>query len=564
MLNNEGNKQTYLFYTIFAIHIITNLITAVFTEIGPDEACYWVYSQYPEWGYFDLPPMVAWFIMIGQWFFDGNLGLRLVTILSNCTAIWILWQFAEKYKQDALLFWAVIYSIIIIQPTGFIVTPDAPLFLFSAIFFILYDKYLRDNSFSTKICFAFAIALLLYSKYQALLIVLLTFMSNIKLTKKGSFWGTLLLSAVYLTPHIFWLTNNDFASIHNSINYGDFLRFDITTTLTNIAVLLIAAGPWLGWLFIYKSTTSKAENKLEKAFKYVCTGACLFALISTIRDEFKLDWLILASTPLVVLSYKFVALTPKYMKWVLISGIINFAISLIIRILLISTLANSLPLINEISGKETADFEIKKHAQRRTVIFQDSWKNAALFAYNFDEKKTANISSAFYFQNQYDILDLDEDAAGNDVYIVTGDSLQFSDCDTIVTSEGTWYGKSFDNFHSYYNLTFDTSNVVIGNDRITADLTIHNPYEGPIFIGKTGNAKFVVYLRNGNKWEDSASMTIDETFIASNSNQTFHIEIPLNMDKPDKSEMFLALKINELKPIPIIYDLKGGHRQKLK
>ena len=45
-----------LFYSIW---LLISFVQAAGTELFDDEAYYWVYSKFLDWGYFDHPPMVA-------------------------------------------------------------------------------------------------------------------------------------------------------------------------------------------------------------------------------------------------------------------------------------------------------------------------------------------------------------------------------------------------------------------------------------------------------------------------------------------------------------------------
>ncbi len=47
------------------------------TELQDDEAYYWVYSHFLDWGYFDHPPMTALLIKMGYAIFHNELGVRL-------------------------------------------------------------------------------------------------------------------------------------------------------------------------------------------------------------------------------------------------------------------------------------------------------------------------------------------------------------------------------------------------------------------------------------------------------------------------------------------------------
>ena len=81
-----------------------NLIQALFTEIIEDEAYYWLYSEFPAWGYFDHPPMVAFLIKMGYSIFPNTLGVRLFPSLLGAGSIYILWFLIPEDSRDKKLF----------------------------------------------------------------------------------------------------------------------------------------------------------------------------------------------------------------------------------------------------------------------------------------------------------------------------------------------------------------------------------------------------------------------------------------------------------------------------
>jgi hypothetical protein len=48
--------QKYHRVLFYSAWLLINLIQAGSTELFDDEAYYWIYSRYPDWGYFDHPP----------------------------------------------------------------------------------------------------------------------------------------------------------------------------------------------------------------------------------------------------------------------------------------------------------------------------------------------------------------------------------------------------------------------------------------------------------------------------------------------------------------------------
>jgi len=61
------------FNVLFIGYILINILQSIFTPLIPDEAYYWVYSQNLSWGFFDHPPMVAYLIKLGNYFFSDEL-----------------------------------------------------------------------------------------------------------------------------------------------------------------------------------------------------------------------------------------------------------------------------------------------------------------------------------------------------------------------------------------------------------------------------------------------------------------------------------------------------------
>src|SRR3569833_264703 len=105
-LNNQSVPKSSgkLIWYFLAGWTILNVIQAFTSEIHADEAYYWLYSRYLDWGYFDHPPMVALFIRIGDSIIHSELGLRLFTVITSSASIWLLWLTLKQYAVDALAF----------------------------------------------------------------------------------------------------------------------------------------------------------------------------------------------------------------------------------------------------------------------------------------------------------------------------------------------------------------------------------------------------------------------------------------------------------------------------
>ena len=104
-------KKNLLTIVLVGVAII-NMIQAYSTELLEDEAYYWMYSKFLDWGYFDHPPMVALYIFISDIFFSGELGVRFMSSIFYSTIVYLLWKLIDiPNKKDHLkLFLMIVLS----------------------------------------------------------------------------------------------------------------------------------------------------------------------------------------------------------------------------------------------------------------------------------------------------------------------------------------------------------------------------------------------------------------------------------------------------------------------
>ena len=88
---NNLKKSKFLLPITILVFFILNVIQGSLTELLPDEAYYWVYSQYMDWGFFDHPPFVAVWITISDFLFTDEIGVRFFSAVSFSFLSYIVW-----------------------------------------------------------------------------------------------------------------------------------------------------------------------------------------------------------------------------------------------------------------------------------------------------------------------------------------------------------------------------------------------------------------------------------------------------------------------------------------
>ena len=85
--------------------------------------------------------------------------------------------------EKPILFFVLAFSIVMFNIYGFVTTPDSSLILLSALFLLVYQHFLADKSWKNALLMGLIMALMVYSKYHAFLLLGLIVLSNLKLLK---------------------------------------------------------------------------------------------------------------------------------------------------------------------------------------------------------------------------------------------------------------------------------------------------------------------------------------------------------------------------------------------
>lgn len=130
-----------IFYVIWFLGAVSQ---AYFTQISPDEAYYWMYSNNLAWGYFDHPPVIAGLIKVGYSIFGNELGVRLLPAILSTLTIFFIERIVQP--KNVKIFFLLIYSIGILHFMSFTAIPDSPLLFSLSIFLLLYKNFLKPQT----------------------------------------------------------------------------------------------------------------------------------------------------------------------------------------------------------------------------------------------------------------------------------------------------------------------------------------------------------------------------------------------------------------------------------
>lgn len=187
-----------------------------------DEAYYWQWSTNLQAGYFDHPPLIAWFIRAGTLLFgDTYLGIRVMPSLAATLCVLLVWAIARRLTDDAgVAAWSAIFaSLSGIMVLGFVAWPDSPMTLaWLVAFFALVSVY-RGSHPVWWVVAGLMIGLAGASKYIAVFLAVGLFVWTLT---DGSMrrwyltpwpWLALLTAGIAISPVIVWNAANGWPSL---------------------------------------------------------------------------------------------------------------------------------------------------------------------------------------------------------------------------------------------------------------------------------------------------------------------------------------------------------------
>lgn len=551
MLKTKKSAEQILFIFL-GIWTLINIIQAAFVEVHADEAYYWMYSRFLDWGYFDHPPMVALFMRIGDALLPNTLGLRIFSVITSTLSVYLLWQIVKPYAQNIRLFILLFLSVVLFHVYGVITTPDSPLLFFIILFFYVYQRYVAENKLKWAFFLALVIACMLYSKYHGILVLFFTILSNWKLLKRPSFWLIVFIVILAFAPHIWWQIQNNYPSFYYHVIDRSAAFYKTRFTIEYLVGELLLAGPLVGW-FLYRSAVLlKTADSFVKALKFNFYGIFIFFLLSTLKGGVEAHWTLPGMICLFILAYLYLATRPVP-KWFERLAMVNIALIILARLIIIfpiGALKNVKVIAYYFGNKEWA-MQIHEKAGDAPVIFKDSFQLASRYNYYTRSTKGFSHDSRYYRKNQYDLWPLEDSLRNKRVYYVLPDESHGSrlNQDTLRTPRGLFYGRWIDDVRMYQKVTINPVTLPAEWKRgalIPLQLLIENPYDTEIFLGSR-NQQWGCYLeysfKNGPDIPPFESIGLDPEIIRIGAKGSMEVTGSIRVPSvPGKYKLILSIR----------------------
>ncbi len=114
---------------LLTVLLALRLIAAARGGLVPDETYYWLWAQHPSFGYYDHPPMVAWWIGASTTLFGSSaFAVRLPFVLSFVALGWVVYDATKSLFDRDTARRAVVWlnACLLLSIGTVIATPDPP------------------------------------------------------------------------------------------------------------------------------------------------------------------------------------------------------------------------------------------------------------------------------------------------------------------------------------------------------------------------------------------------------------------------------------------------------
>lgn len=415
LIKLDSFKNNYLFLLIFIILCI-RIVSLYFSplEVQGDEAQYWYWSTYFDWGYYSKPPLVAWIIGIFTSTFGNSIFiLKLPSLLAHFLTSFVLFNLSKAFNRNTeeslwlsityLLFFAVSLS-------SNIISTDPFLLLFWSSSLLFFKICLNKKSIKNIILTSIFVALGFYAKYAMIYfflssIILILFTDN----KKELVKSILIISffvLIFISPHLYWVYSTNWVTfIHTGDNFNwNASLYNFEQLINFIVSQFFISTPII--LFIFIKQFAKTKKFIQSYSFEIAFSLPILVLITaqSFISRANANWSSVAFIGVTMIAVNI--LYKNYKKIFLLNTALGLVVLILISVFIINP-PNISPF-NKLMGMEDAAKEIQfldESLNSDYIVFDDRM-NIAKFLYYLPSKnkKLKYLSYGDHPGNHFEML----------------------------------------------------------------------------------------------------------------------------------------------------------------
>jgi hypothetical protein len=455
--------------------LLLNALQATFSQLTGDESLYWMQSRHLDWGFRDHPPMTALWVSIGSKLFSSELGVRLLTVLSNAAVLVLVYRLVQpkNFWQYVLL----IASVPVIHLYGFTSTPDAPLLLATALYLTIWKKFITKSNAQNALLLGACMALLVWSKYHGVLIILFALLPLKRLWFNKHFWLAAIIGIILFSPHLIWQYDNAMSTINFHLSGRNDDAWELKHIGGYLAGQLIVFNPIFLGLTLYILAKRIPKDDFSRSLYALFAGVLLLFLFYSFQGRVEPHW----TTPVTLCAIILIANEWKYhaSKRAIVYGLTGMVVLIgVIRIGLIADVFP--PLKKEYHSHKQTVMAIHQMAKDEPVCFMNSYQLPSLYMF-YTGGIAHSINNVSGGPNQYDLWHYNEFIHEKPFLFVA--NYNATNFDEVTIDDMQFNVRHYTDLPVLHQLevaTDETKLSVFPGDAITLQATITNHNSYPI------------------------------------------------------------------------------------
>ncbi len=417
---------------LIAVTTAFRLCYASWLPILPDETYYLQWARHLDASYISKGPAIAYTIAAGTGLFGGNnFGVRFFAVALSAGTGWQIFLLARRWYDDVTALIAVLITgVVPLYAVGAVVMTIDPL---SAFFWVWaanwFSRAIQKERLILWAMTGFAVGSGFLAKYLnaleliSFLAFLLTVPERRVLLARPGFWLMLLVTAICVSPVIWWNTHHDWISLAQLKNRGHlgspgpfeisaatFLDFLLMQALVISPFLFVAMFLSIGISFARKfSRRDGSQNEGEILFFILFVPVFLMYAILSWHMRGEPNW------PAVSYLSLLIILASHWRKMLLARRksqpfiIMTFGLAWLQTLLMHDTALLHLPQKLDPMGRVAGWKEIATHldelrqSQHATILIADAYKEASVFSFYLPDQRFIYTLRHTPPANQYDL-----------------------------------------------------------------------------------------------------------------------------------------------------------------
>ncbi|MBI5791834.1 MAG: glycosyltransferase family 39 protein [Rhodocyclales bacterium] len=293
-----------LFAALLVLTLAFRFWLAAAFPITGDEAYFIWWGWLPDWGFYDHPPMIGWWLAALSGVSKAEWWLRLPVILQPAllalAVYWALPKLVDGVGEQRRLWAATLILLAPVNVWNVFITTDTPLIYFSVLSGLAWIRAAKDDSPRWYLVAGLLLAGAVLSKYFAAILGFAYLVDALRRRKPGALAGVAIAYACTLPAlalMAWWNSANCWPNfMFNFVNRHGDAGWSLKTPLLYVVTLVYVLGPpvlWLAW----KNRRPASADSLHASALPAALGTLawlpflLFALLAAVK-QIGLHWLL--------------------------------------------------------------------------------------------------------------------------------------------------------------------------------------------------------------------------------------------------------------------------------